>query len=426
MSSPSVAIIADDLTGAADAAAAFARPGASVPTSMDRYPPPGWQGRTAFAVTTESRACSPQEVRQLVSDSLGAALQAGAELIYKKVDSNLRGNIGLELAAVSGVLARPIVLAPAFPVRGRTTLGGVSLIDGVPVAETEMASDPEAPVRHSALPELILSQQPELPVRHCPLEDLRAGRCEIAPGHDGGPILIIDAETDTDLAIIAKLALSTSPLPVLAGSAGLAAAVAAQLLGPAERPAWPTQVGEPVLAVLASSSRRLGAQVEAARDAGATAIGIVCTSFSWEEELVPELAGAIDSALAEIKAGRDAVVFATGPLPGVARAVDLVVEHLAHLSFVVAKRGHPAGLLLGGGSTAHAILTTLGASAVDVDDEPLPGIAAGTVADGHFAGRPLVLKPGAAGGREAIVELLHYLRRRAAARETPPPVRSPE
>ncbi len=409
---PSVAIIADDLTGATDTAAVFARPRAAVPVSLDRYPPPEWRDHHAFAITTESRGCPAEAVYQLVSEAVRSTQQAGADLIYKKVDSNLRGNLGLELAAVADVLGRPMVLAPAFPARGRTTVGGITLVEGVPVAATEMGRDPQAPVRYSNIAELIQSQQPGLQVHHCSLEDLRAGRCDLSPE----PIVIVDAETDNDLAMLAKQVLSTSPLPVLSGSAGFAAAVATQLFGPAELLSWPTEPGGPVLAVLASSSRKLGAQVEVVREAGVTVVPVICTEFTWEEQLVPELAGVIDRALAELKAGRDVVVFATGPLPEVPRAVDLVIEHLAHLAFVVAKRGGPAGLLLGGGSTAHAILTTLGAGAIEVDGEPLIGIAAGVLVGGHLAGRPVVLKPGAAGDDAAVIELLRYLRCRASVK----------
>jgi hypothetical protein len=63
------------------------------------------------------------------------------------------------------------------------------------------------------------------------------------------------------------------------------------------------------------------------------------------------------------------------------------------------------------------VLAALGAEAIEVDDEPLPGVASGLVAGGLLSGRPIVLKPGAAGEERAVVELLDYLRRRAAARE---------
>jgi uncharacterized protein YgbK (DUF1537 family) len=62
-------------------------------------------------------------------------------------------------------------------------------------------------------------------------------------------------------------------------------------------------------------------------------------------------------------------------------------------------------------------MVALGVRVVEVDNEPLPGIAAGIAVGGELDGRPVVLKPGAAGGESAVAELLHYLGRRAFALE---------
>ncbi|HUX02594.1 MAG TPA: four-carbon acid sugar kinase family protein, partial [Phycisphaerae bacterium] len=225
-----IAIIADDLTGAADTAAAFARPGRPVPVSLNEKPVLS-EGAAAFAVTTESRASSPEAASEVTAAAARGVLAAGAGLIYKKVDSNLRGNIGAELAALYEVAARPILLAPAFPARGRTTENGVVLIHGVPASETEMARDPEAPLSHSGIAEIIHSQRPDLPVGHLSLGDLPITAIDLSRRLDQTPILIADATTDADLDLIAEAALAMNPPPILAGSAGLASALSRQLFG---------------------------------------------------------------------------------------------------------------------------------------------------------------------------------------------------
>ena len=66
----------------------------------------------------------------------------GAEVIYKKVDSTLRGNIGAELdAAMSASKADFAFFAPAYPTYGRTTLAGKQLVDNNPVDKTEYADE---------------------------------------------------------------------------------------------------------------------------------------------------------------------------------------------------------------------------------------------------------------------------------------------
>jgi uncharacterized protein YgbK (DUF1537 family) len=412
-----VGITADDLTGAADTAAALARPGAAVMVSLGPRPQIR-EGRTAFAVTTNSRACDPEQVYGLVRASVGALQAAGAGLIYKKVDSNLRGSIGAELAAVRDATGGPVFFAPAFPARGRTTVKGVALVHGTPVTDTEMARDPEAPATHSQVLELVRDQRPDLPIALCPLSVVRAGAEAMHSLLPGAGMLAVDAESDADLDQIAKAALSLAPLPALAGSAGLAAAVARLLLGPARPRTWSEQRAGPVLAILASSSEALVAQVKVAAARGdLSPIPLPCQELTREDRPVPQLRQAMAAAIGELDEGRDAIVYASGPLPPGERPVELVVEHLAHLALVVVKAARPRGLVVGGGATAVAALEALGAEGIDVDDEPLPGIAAGPVLGGILAGRPVVLKPGAAGDEGALVRLLDYLRGRAGELE---------
>jgi len=473
-----IAIIADDLTGAADTAAAFARAGRPVPVSLNEKPVLS-EGAAAFAVTTESRAASVEAASDVTAAAARGALAAGAGIIYKKVDSNLRGNIGAELAALHEVAGRPIVLAPAFPARGRTTENGVVLIGGVPASETEMARDAEAPLLHSGIAEIIHSQRPGLEVGHLSLGDLPITASDLSRRLEQTPILIADATTDADLDLIAEAALAMNPPPIFAGSAGLASALCRILIdgggddacrdflpgpeGPCGKseqksnqasgtvpksvpsvpkgvpfvplgvPSVPKSVPSvpfvprsvvpsdeqegPVLAVLASSSQSLARQVSLAAEQGLETIPVPCQGLSWAEEAIPELRQAIARAVAALRAGRDAIVYATGPLPEVERPVDLIVEHLAHLSYAVTKQVLPAALLVGGGATAHGVLVTLGVSAIQVEAEPLPGIAAGVTVGGHFAGRPVVLKPGAAGDETALISLIRYLRHRGVPEE---------
>jgi uncharacterized protein YgbK (DUF1537 family) len=409
-----IGITADDLTGAADTAAAFTRPGSPVPVSLDAQPR-AFEGRRAFAVTTSSRACPPERVYQSVQSSVEALRSADAAVIYKKVDSNLRGNVGAELAAVAEAISRPVLFAPAFPARERTIVQGICLVCGTPVAETEMGRDPEAPVTESDVLELLKSQRGDLDVFTCPLSVVRAGRAAMRASIPDHGVLLVDAETDDDLDAVAEVALSLDPMPALAGSAGFAGALARRLWGPAVSPRWPAERFGHALAVLGSSSQALATQIKTAAGAGFATIPFPCQDLTREDQPLPELELAIEGTIAELAAGRDAIVYAAGALPSVERPTELVVEHLAHLAYVATREVQPHSLLVGGGSTALAVLEAVGAEALEIDDEPLPGIAGGLVIGGHLAGHPVVLKPGAAGAETAIVQILDYLSHRQPA-----------
>src|SRR5215217_1866341 len=94
------AIIADDLTGALDAAAPFAMRGIStaVALNVEGLPQAIATGARVVGVSTDSREVAPEAAREAVARAL-AALPADTAL-FKKVDSRLKGNIEAELDAI--------------------------------------------------------------------------------------------------------------------------------------------------------------------------------------------------------------------------------------------------------------------------------------------------------------------------------------
>ena len=68
---------------------------------------------------------------------------AGRGVLYKTVDSTLRGHIAEELEACFAASGRKaLVFAPAFPQAGCTTVRGIQLVDGIPVSESAYGHDP--------------------------------------------------------------------------------------------------------------------------------------------------------------------------------------------------------------------------------------------------------------------------------------------
>ena len=120
-----VYILADDLTGACDSGAAFLRTGNSVRVWLDsRNLLPTTASVQAF--TTASRDLPPAEAAGAVYRLASALSDIPDALIFKKVDSALRGQVAAELLAANLALGtRAILLAPAFPATGRTVCGGL-------------------------------------------------------------------------------------------------------------------------------------------------------------------------------------------------------------------------------------------------------------------------------------------------------------
>ena len=218
-----IAVIADDLTGAADTGAALVRAGhrTAVAFRGERV------DADAVVIDTDSRGLPAAEAAARVR----AVALGGAEIVMKKVDSTLRGPLAAEVEAALAASGRTrAIVAPAFPATGRTTVGGVQHLDGVPVHETRFAHDPVSPVLESDLRVLL----PEADVR--------------------------DATTDEDLEAIVRSV--DDPSSVLwVGSAGLAAALGAVYPGPGVDEPEEDGPGGRVLVVVGSANATAREQI---------------------------------------------------------------------------------------------------------------------------------------------------------------------
>ena len=125
-----LAIIADDLTGALDAAAPFAGRGIGTAVALNAgaISQALATGARILSVSTDSREVSPGEATRAVGEVL-ARLPVGTPL-FKKIDSRVKGNIAAELEALD---FQSCLVVPAIPAFGRVTRGG--RLEGFGVAE---------------------------------------------------------------------------------------------------------------------------------------------------------------------------------------------------------------------------------------------------------------------------------------------------
>lgn len=117
---PQLALIADDLTGALDAAAPFAARGLRVSVALgpDHVEDALARAPDILAVTTASREIAPEAA----TAATRRVVQALPRMrIFKKVDSRLKGNVEAELDALQFADA---LAAPAIPEFGRVVRDG--------------------------------------------------------------------------------------------------------------------------------------------------------------------------------------------------------------------------------------------------------------------------------------------------------------
>ena len=126
-----VFIVADDLTGALDSAATFAMRGASVRVACRPDDLPAALGSDAgvVAVATGTRDGSEAHARS-VATRVAAMLADHSGILFKKIDSRLKGHIATELEALTSA-GTTLLVNPAIPRLGRICVGGAVTGAGV-------------------------------------------------------------------------------------------------------------------------------------------------------------------------------------------------------------------------------------------------------------------------------------------------------
>ncbi|WP_163264314.1 four-carbon acid sugar kinase family protein [Chelativorans alearense] len=130
-----LAVIADDLTGALDTSAPFAARGLSVRVALGiEALKTALQGNPEIvAVNTASRGLSPEAAAGRAAEAAEHILGHGRPaVVLKKIDSRLKGNIAVEAVAVAEIFGfARAVAAPAVPDQGRWTVEGAVIGRGV-------------------------------------------------------------------------------------------------------------------------------------------------------------------------------------------------------------------------------------------------------------------------------------------------------
>ncbi len=157
-----IGVIADDLSGAAEIGGVTWRYG----LSAEIHTAPDQPSKSELvAADTDSRGCNNEEAARRVERV--ANQFRGAEWIYKKIDSVLRGPVLAELEITLKTLElERALLVPANPGLGRVIREGNYFVAGKPVHETDFRNDPLHP-RHSSSVLELLGQRASESVRLC-------------------------------------------------------------------------------------------------------------------------------------------------------------------------------------------------------------------------------------------------------------------
>ncbi|MBE0654478.1 MAG: four-carbon acid sugar kinase family protein [Bacteroidales bacterium] len=153
---PKILIIADDLTGAAELGGIAFNCGLSARILFDSEHG-SYFSEDVIILDTNSRNMSPEEAYKEVKKLVSGIDLSSFDLVYKKVDSLLRGPIASEIKALLDELhVDQAYLVPANPSRNRIIHSGKYYIDDLPINKTNFRLDPHYPRTSKYVRDLII------------------------------------------------------------------------------------------------------------------------------------------------------------------------------------------------------------------------------------------------------------------------------
>ncbi|HEX6365822.1 MAG TPA: 3-oxo-tetronate kinase [Agromyces sp.] len=373
-----IGVIADDVTGATDVAAALSRAGLRTLLSLtaDLGDDPASADADAIVIGLKTRSNPVSDAVAESLEALSALRRFGADRFYFKYcstfDSTAEGNIGPVTEALADEIgARVVVTTPAAPMHGRTVYRGHLFVGDALVNETHMRHHPVTPMRDSSVPRL-LEPQVAGAVGLLPLEVVRAGAEEIRTAvadaeRTGTRHLVVDSVSDADLDTVAE---AVGDAALLAGSAGLIGAIALRR-GGTDRAAARPPVG--VTAILAGScSRRTLEQIARFRENGGEAYQLVAEPGETAADLAAGALAWWDARPDEVSA----LIYSSSPAeerdPRIADAGALYEKTAGLVATQLADRGLQR-MLIAGGETSGEVVRALGTKVAVVGEEAALG-----------------------------------------------------
>ena len=400
MTPPRAIVVADDLTGAADAGAPFAAAGFATAIPLRATPP----GAEVISLSNGSRDASADRIEGLFKKSMAILPETDAgTLWYAKVDSVFRGYPGSQIAFLLRQTGRrAVIIAPALPDQGRMTVDGDVYVHDVLLTDSPLGAG-----RATASVVELLGLPADLG-RAIGLDTVRSGAEKVrsAIEHVIRPIVVIDAETNTDLATLAAAVVDNSA-HLLAGSAGFSAQIA-RCLGMREGRLAAAGLAQPartVLTVAGSRHASSARQVAALERSGVETLRLNFERGHLDpavtEHTIERLARAFDE-------GRS-LTLTTADTPNSWLPGDEIAKALAAVATDPSVRDRYDAMMLTGGDVAGAVCARLEADAIWLGGEVLPAIPWGTLAGGKRPGLPVVTKAGSFGDERAMVDSFAFL-----------------
>jgi uncharacterized protein YgbK (DUF1537 family) len=411
-------LVCDDSTGANASAILLNKLRFKTLSAIDQKQLPDFSGYDALAVSTDSRAVSPDVAYQRVLDVLEGFKNEEIVVVNKRVDSTLRGNLGAELNAFYEVFKnRKIAIVPAFPKSGRTCINGQVYVNGVSLEKTDVAKDPKMPITTSDALQLFKKQFNRSLVNifkdfYQDKDNLLKKTQELYNRYDG---IIFDAETNEDVALISRVLVSLD-CEVITVDPGVFTFYYTReklknrvreekylyLVGSVTDTTF-NQLkyvrGKNRIKVIPLNPIDLLEQtnlLEISKDVtekikNSTHNHVAISTFDIDRRLVLDL----------FKIAKEKNI----EVDNVSKIINL---SLAKIATYVLENAHIKGIFSSGGDTTLSFLMDNDAKGIELVDEVMPLCVYGKVVEGKFDGLPIITKGGMIGNEDAYLLISEY------------------
>ncbi|MEM3072527.1 MAG: four-carbon acid sugar kinase family protein [Candidatus Bathyarchaeia archaeon] len=388
-----VGIVADDLTGASDSAAQFARKGLSTVVSPLQGLSPKLNKHDIVAVSTETRMKNAKQAYESVVEAASRLTSMGFNRLYKKVDSTLRGNFAVELDAIMEIVNPAItVFSPAYPAAGRTLVGGVvRLNDSFRSLGLNWALKRCAPY--------VLKRDTSRRIAQVGLSVVRKGGASMSRHlgrliKEGFDIAVVDAESNLDLKITVESSADFNGL--LCGSAGLADAYASHLTGECSK----------ILVVSGSVNPQTLSQITRLEKV----YGVEATVPRPDSLNADNLLGKCREGLSSSRLAVLASAKSVGDVQASSRLICLLTSKVVEVGVELASEVD--AVILVGGEMASRFMAEAGVKRFKVVGEACPGIPILKGLGGRLNGTPFITKAGGFGEVDVLVSCVERLKDR--------------
>jgi uncharacterized protein YgbK (DUF1537 family) len=151
-----IVVIADDLTGAAELGGLGRKYNLVTEITTNLTP-----SSTAdlLIIATDTRSLSRVAAEAVIREVCSGLHQLQPAMVFKKVDSVLRGHVLAEIDVQRHTLhLSKALIVPANPGLGRTIVDGTYLLHGGPIHASSFSQDPEFPVTSSRVPHMLAAE----------------------------------------------------------------------------------------------------------------------------------------------------------------------------------------------------------------------------------------------------------------------------